>query len=98
MKGLVLLRYQKGVSKKTLDRWELIEELLDSNRELRKLCEAAYQVHMEFVDSLNAYVEDEPVKLFRALNSMFIEYMYERKLSTIVKKLNRHAETIRFSY
>lgn len=97
MEGLILLRYHKDLSQKTINRWELVEILIDTNRDLRRLCYAFKKINDEYMDSLNAYVEYEPNKLVRAFNLFFLDRQYERSCSRIVKKFSKVAEMVTFS-
>lgn len=97
MEGLVLLRYHKDMSKKAVDRWELVENLVDSNRDLRKLCLKAQQIMHEYQDSLHTYVDEEHNKLIRAFNLFCLDLEYDWSYSKVVKKFSKTVERITFS-
>ena len=97
MEGLILLRYHKDMSQKAVDRWELVENLMDSNRELRRLYLKARQIMLDYQDLLHAHVDDEPNKWIRAFNLFCLDLGYDWSYSKAVKRFSKAVERITFS-
>jgi hypothetical protein len=96
MEGLILLRYHPNTSKKAIDRWELVELLIESNRELRAACQAVMQINMDYQNLLDGYVDYETNKVIRSINQFYIDLEYDWKFPRAVKKFSKIVENLTF--
>lgn len=94
MSVLTIVRYHKNLSEKAFARWEHVELLLDSSRELRQAYERILQINRDYAFSLDAFVDSENTKWIRKFNEFFIELEYGRALPNAIKKFSNVLETI----
>jgi hypothetical protein len=91
---LIQIRCHEKTTDWVKDRWEFIEIMMKSNRELRRAFEKIRSISKSYVQLVDGYVEYEENKWIRKFNEYYIDLEYNWKYGRAVKKFCMVAESI----